>query len=130
MAAKVEIQLTMLRSLLEEARSIGADVSKYETAISKLEKSFDESKLKMTELKWLTSSIDTLMGELSGIVERFKHELEKEPTPLEAQVYEYLMKHGGMSISAFSEQRGITKEETRRAIERLVKLDMIEVREV
>ena len=53
--------------------------------------------------------------------------MERMPSPLEADVYEYIMKHGGVSISGFSKQRGVSEGEVRGAVKRLVELDMIEV---
>jgi len=130
MASKVEGQLTILRSLVEEARSVGADASRFETELSGLEKSLDESRVETTRLRWISSSANMLTGELSGILESLQRELEREPTSLEAEIYEYLMKHGGMSVSTYSKECGLTEEETRKAIDRLVELDMIEVRKV
>jgi len=129
MTAKAESQLTELRSLLEEARSLGVDVSRFETESSKFEKSLVESRAETTKLKWLLDSLDTLIAGLSEAVESSKRELDREPTSLEAEVYEYLMKHGGMSVSAYSKEHDITEEKTKKAIDRLVELDMIEVRE-
>jgi len=129
-AANVESQLTELHSLMEKARTLGVDVSPYETGLSGLEKSLDKSRSEMTELRSLSDSIDTLMEELSVAVESSRRELEKTPTELEAEVYEYLMKNGGMSVSAYSKERGLTEEETKKAIDRLVELDMMEIRKV
>jgi len=129
-ATKVEGQLAILRSLVEEARSVWADASRFERELSKLEKSFDQSKVDTTQLTWIGSSANALAGELSGILESLERDLEREPTSLEAEIYEYLMKHGGMSVSTYSKERGLTEEETRKAVDRLVELDMIEVRKV
>ena len=129
-AAKMESKLAELRGVLEEARSVGVDVSRFETGLSKLEKSFGESKFEVNELNQLHSTVDTLKSELAGVVESFKREAEKQPTALEAEIYEHLMKHGGLSVSTYSKELGLTEEETRKAIDRLVELDMIEVRKV
>jgi len=126
--AKMESQLTEIRSLLEEARSLGVDVSRFETGLSEVEKLLGESRSKTAEVKGLRDSVDALKAELSEAVESSKRELEKKPTELEAEVYEYLMKHGGMSVSVYSKERGLTEEETKKAVDRLVELDMIDVR--
>jgi len=129
-AAKVESQLIMVRHLLEEARSLGGDISRFETGFSKLKTSLGESKSETMRLKQLSDSTDAFIAELSEVIESSRRELEKEPTELEAEVYEYLMKHGGMSVSAYSKEHGISDDETKKAIDRLVELDMIEVRKV
>jgi len=129
-AAKVESQLVVTRHLLEEARSLGADISRFETGFSKLATSLGESRSETTRLRQLLDSADTFIAELSEVIESSRRELEKEPTELEAEVYEYLMKHGGMSVSAYSKEHGISDDETKKAIDRLVELDMIEVRKV
>ena len=129
-AARVESQFVIARHLLEEARSLGADISRFETGFSKLATSLGESRSETTRLRQLLDSADSLIAELSEVIESSRRELEKEPTELEAEVYEYLMKHGGMSVSAYSKEHGISDDETKKAIDRLVELDMIEVRKV
>ena len=129
---KIEAQLVIARDLLEEATSLEIDVSKFKNRLSDLER--------MTPEK-LGSPLASFMSDLSQAIEDFKQaegrqaasmisEVEKQPTPLEAEVYEYLMKHGGMSVSAYSKEHGISDDETKKAIDRLVELDMIEVRKV
>ena len=120
--SQVQAQIIMARDLLEEARSLGIDVSGFEIRLFDLEKPKAQN---------LVASVAPLMSDLSqAIEESLERELEKEPTSLEAEIYEYLMKHGGMSVSTYSKERGLTEEETRKAIDRLVELDMIEVRKV
>ena len=128
-SSKIEAQLIITRDLLEDARSLGIDVSKFEKRLEMLELKRPEN---------LVASVAPLMIDLSEAIEEFKRAEEEaasvaaevELTPLEVEVYEYVMKHGGMSVSDFSERSGITEEATRRAIERIVELDMLEVRGV
>ena len=120
--SQVQAQIIMTRDLLEEARSLGIDVSGFERRLFDIEKPGAEN---------LIVSVAPLMSDLSqAIEESLERELEREPTSLEAEIYEYLMRHGGMSVSTYSKERGLTEEETRKAIDRLVELDMIEVRKV
>lgn len=130
MVEKIDAHLTMLRDLLKEAGSLGVDVPSFEEKLHKLEKAFAESKSDRTKLEEVGASIDTLISEVSGKMEEYERELGRLPSPLEADVYEYIMKHGGMSISGFSKQRSVSEGEVRRAVKRLVELDMIEVRGV
>ena len=127
MVEKVEAHLTMLRDLLKEASLLGVDVASFEEKLSKLEKALAESESDRTKLEEVEASIDTLMSEVSKRMEEYERELERMPSPLEADVYEYIMKHGGMSISGFSKQRGVSEGDVRGAVKRLVELDMIEV---
>jgi len=126
---KIEAQLVIARDLLEEATSLEIDVSKFKNRLSDLER--------MTPEK-LGSPLASFMSDLSQAIEDFKQaegrqaasmisEVEKQPTPLEAEVYEHLMKHGGLSVSAYSKKHGMTEEETKKAVGRLVELDMINV---
>lgn len=125
---RVQVQLSIAQDLLEEVRSFGFDVSSFEARLSEAERILASQRLGDKELEECQLSIEASIKDLSDALGQAEKGPGKELPSIEAEVYEYIMKHGGMSLSRFSQEHGFPKGDVEKAIERLVNLGMIEVR--
>jgi len=127
---EMQAKLAVAHDLLEVAKALGVDPTGFETRLSVIEQALNKPELKQDIMEEWQRSIEAFIKEVSEAIAQAEHEMGREPSPFEAEVYEYVMKLGGMSISYFSQQRGVPRGDVERAVKRLVELDMIEVRGV
>jgi len=127
---EMQAKLAVAHDLLEVAKALGVDPTGFKTRLSVIEQALDKRELKQDILEEWRRSIEGFVKDVSEAMAQAEQELEREPSPFEVEVYEYVMKRGGMSISYFSQQRGVPRGDVERAVKRLVELDMIEVRGV
>ena len=101
-SAKAEARLVIARHLLEDAKSLGIDISRFEKTLSQLEKMRPEN---------LESSVTSVMSDISKAVEEFKHVEDKEVVLMTAKAESQLAELRSLLEEARSLGVGISRFE-------------------